>query len=552
MHKFHHFSLCLSFLSSPPTHTWWALDISEYILTDFSARLQLVASQPNLFKLLGRGVERETLRYHDQGQLSSTPHPQGLGSALTNQWITTDFSESLLEFITPVSRDIPTLMSQLKDIHHFTQTKLGSDKLWPLSMPCYVNNEDDIALAQYGSSNNGKMKTLYREGLKRRYGSLMQVISGVHFNFSFPDEMWDTLFGQQTEQERQASKSSAYFGVIRNYYRFGWLIPYFFGASPAICSSFIKQSESKLPFENIDGTYYLPDATSLRLSDLGYTNNAQSSLEIGFNSIEQYLEGLNKAIRAPSKEFANIGMKVDDEYRQLNSNILQIENELYAPIRPKRVAERGEKPSEALARGGVEYIEVRSLDVNPFSPIGITEDQVRFLDLFLTWCLLSESDSMDNCEMECWRDNWNKVVVAGRKPGLELQIGCEGERLSLQSWAHRVFDDLADIALAMDEQVGGTDYHDLCNKLRQWIDNPELTISGQLLALTKQLGGMGEVGCELGSEYHTQRLSHQYETYSAPLMEEEVLRSIEAQQAIERADEMTFDEFLSDYFTYLK
>ena len=159
---------------------------------------------------------------------------------------------------------------------------------------------------------------------------------------------------------------------------------------------------------------------------------------------------------------------------------------------------------------------------------------------------------MDNCEMECWRDNWNKVVVAGRKPGLELQIGCEGERLSLQSWAHRVFDDLADIALAMDEQVGGTDYHDLCNKLRQWIDNPELTISGQLLALTKQLGGMGEVGCELGSEYHTQRLSHQYETYSAPLMEEEVLRSIEAQQAIERADEMTFDEFLSDYFTYLK
>ena len=182
------------------------------------------------------------------------------------------------------------------------------------------------------------MKTLYREGLKRRYGSLMQIISGVHFNFSFPESFWDSLFGEQTEQERSDAKSDAYFGLIRNYYRFGWLIPYFFGASPALCSSFIKGRETKLPFEQLGGTLYLPKATALRLSDLGYTNSAQSVLKIGFNSLEQYLEGLNKAIRTPSQEFAEIGIKVDDEYRQLNSNVLQIENELYAPIRPKRVA----------------------------------------------------------------------------------------------------------------------------------------------------------------------------------------------------------------------
>ncbi|MCG6507627.1 glutamate--cysteine ligase, partial [Vibrio parahaemolyticus] len=153
------------------------------------------------------------------------------------------------------------------------------------------------------------------------------------------------------------------------------------------------------------------------------------------------LTGLNAAIRTPSDEFARIGVKVDGEYRQLNSNVLQIENELYAPIRPKRVAKSGEKPSEALARSGVEYIEVRSLDVNPFSPVGITEQQVRFLDLFLTWTALSDSDPMDNCELECWRDNWSKVVLEGRKPGLELQIGCHGEKLSLQAWAKRVFAD---------------------------------------------------------------------------------------------------------------
>jgi len=522
------------------------------ILTDFAARLKQVASNPKTFSEFGRGVERETLRYKEDGRLALGLHPKSLGSALTNEWVTTDFSESLLEFITPVSNEVPTLLNQLADIHHFTQTKLEGEKLWPLSMPCYVGSEDDIQLAQYGSSNNGQMKTLYREGLKRRYGSLMQIISGVHFNFSFPESFWDTLLGEQPEDERKDAKSKAYFGLIRNYYRFGWLIPYFFGASPALCPSFIKGRETNLPFEKIGETLYLPKATALRLSDLGYTNSAQSVLKIGFNSLDQYLDGLNQAIRTPSEEFAEIGVKVDGQYRQLNSNVLQIENELYAPIRPKRVAKNGEKPSEALARGGVEYIEVRSLDVNPFSSIGITEQQVRFLDLFLTWSVLSDSAEMDNCELECWRDNWNKVILEGRQPGLELQIGCKGERLSLQDWAKRVFKDLRAIAEVMDAEQGDHAYQETCDTLEQWIDNPELTISGQLLAETKKLGGLGKVGCSYGKAYAQQHKDHQYKVYSASLMEAEVERSLAAQNQAESADTQDFDSFLSDYFSYLK
>ncbi|MEF1289559.1 glutamate--cysteine ligase, partial [Vibrio sp. M260118] len=482
-------------------------------MTEFAARLDRVAQNQEVFKSFGRGVERETLRYKQDGHLATTPHPKELGSAYANKWITTDFSESLLEFITPVSSDISTLTAQLEDIHHFTQTKLGDEKMWPLSMPCFVESEDAINLAQYGSSNSGKMKTLYREGLKHRYGSLMQVISGVHFNFSFPESFWDQLFGEQSAEQRQESKSEAYFGLIRNYYRFGWLIPYFFGASPALCGSFIKGRETKLPFESIGGTLYLPHATSLRLSDLGYTNSAQSVLKIGFNSLDEYLEGLNKAIRTPSAEFAEIGVKVDGEYRQLNSNVLQIENELYAPIRPKRVAQSGEKPSEALSRGGVEYIEVRSLDVNPYSPIGINQDQVRFLDLFLTWATLTDSDPMDHCEQACWSENWNKVIVEGRKPGLELQIGCKGEILTLQDWAKRVFVELVQIAELMDQAHGGDEYQKVCYKLLAWIDNPELTISGQLLEDTKRFGGLGKVGCEIGKEYREKHLAHKYKTY---------------------------------------
>ncbi|NNN44493.1 MULTISPECIES: glutamate--cysteine ligase [Vibrio] len=520
-------------------------------MTNFAARLKRVANQPEIFQQFSRGVERETLRYTADGTIAQTPHPQSLGSPLTHRWITTDFAESLLEFITPVSHDVSTLMAQLADVHHFAQSQMGNEKLWPLSMPCYVGCEDDIQLAQYGRSNSGRMKTLYRMGLKQRYGSLMQIISGVHFNFSFPDTFWDALYGEQTEEDRQDSQSAAYFAMIRNYYRFGWLIPYFFGASPALCSSFIQDRKTDLPFESIGKTLYLPYATSLRLSDLGYTNHAQSVLKIGFNHIEQYLAGLNQAIRTPSEQFAKIGIKVDGEYRQLNSNILQIENELYAPIRPKRVAKAGEKPSDALARGGVEYIEVRSLDVNPFSPIGITEQQIRFLDLFLTWTALSDSDPMDNCELECWRDNWRKVVLEGRRPGLELKIGCHGEKLTLASWAKRVFADLTIIAEQMDKANGDTAYQEVCQQLVDWIDHPEKTLSAQILQQTLQMGGLGKVGRSLGEAYQQINLNHTYQIYSAAIMEQEARRSLDAQYTIEQQETQTFDQFLCAYFSYL-
>ncbi|WP_261815943.1 glutamate--cysteine ligase [Vibrio gallicus] len=521
-------------------------------MTSFNSRLQQVASNKQVFSQFGRGVERETLRYNPGGYVATTPHPVTLGSPLTNKWITTDFSESLMEFITPVSHDISTLLSQLKDIHHFTHSKLNGERLWPLSMPCRVHSEDDIELAKYGSSNSGKMKTLYRQGLKHRYGSLMQVISGVHFNFSFPESFWDALYGEQSEQQRQDTKSDAYFGLIRNYYRFGWLIPYFFGASPAISGCFLQGKETTLPFEKLDKTRYLPHATSLRLSDLGYTNSEQGSLNIGFNSVDQYLEGLNKAIRTPSKAFSEIGLKDENGLKQLNSNVLQIENELYAPIRPKRVANSGEKPSEALSRAGVEYIEVRSLDVNPFSPIGIDEKQVRFLDIFLTWCTLSDSAPMDNCELECWKKNWESVITEGRREGVELTIGCQGEKLTLQQWTHSIFDDFESIAKAMDQDQQGNPYTEVCAELRTWIDNPQKTLSGQMLQAIKQHGGNGLFGEALGESYESQYQQGDYEVYSQEMMDSEVSESVKKQQQVEKSDTLDFEHFLENYFDYLK
>lgn len=516
-------------------------------MTDFTQRLARLAQNPDALKGIGRGLEREALRITPAGHLAQTAHPETLGSALTHRWITTDFAESLLEFITPVNTSVKGMLDELQDIHRFTYQQMSDEQLWPMSMPCVVASEDDITLAQYGSSNIGRMKTLYRQGLKHRYGSVMQVISGVHFNISLPETFWQHLYHSDTVS--QASVTQGYFDLIRNYYRHGWMIPYLFGASPALCGSFIKHAQSQLPFEHMpSGTCYLPYATSLRLSDLGYTNNAQADLKIGFNTLEQYLEGLRSAIRTPSQAFAKLGIRDGETYRQLNTNVLQIENELYAPIRPKRNAESGEKPTEALERGGVEYIEVRSLDVNPYSPVGIEEDQIHFLDLFVSWCALSPSEPMTDPELNCWRDNWNKIVLEGRKPGLTLTTGCEGETLTQAEWGLQVMGELKQLAKVMDRAVDDHRYETVCDKMIACFDNPELTLSGRVLADVIAQGGIGGLGLSLARDHKAALADVPYKIHSDADFLQEAKESVARQKAVEESDTQSFEAFLNAYF----
>lgn len=318
----------------------------------FAQRVLFLSEHQNLDALRGiqHGIEREGLRVAADGSLSQLPHPSALGSALTHECITTDFSESLLEFITPPNISVATTLSQLSDIHSHVYLQIDQEQIWPLSMPCFVGDEDDIVLAHYGTSNVGKMKHVYRVGLKNRYGSMMQAISGVHFNFSLPSSFWDIwgeMHGQVADQD---VISDSYFALIRNYRRMCWIIPYLYGASPAICRSFLQDRVTTYDFKTLGkGTSYLPYATSLRMSDLGYTNSAQSSLNICYNSLPSYVASVRQAIQTPSAQYANIPAGENGNYQQLNANVLQIENELYSPIRPKQIARSGEKPTDALS-----------------------------------------------------------------------------------------------------------------------------------------------------------------------------------------------------------
>lgn len=519
-------------------------------LKSFNELVQHLSDAHGRTALLGmlRGIEREALRIDESGYLATDSHPEALGSALMHSRITTDYSEALLEFITPVNNNVEQLLNGLTETHAFSVRHLNGQRLWPVSMPCYVKDEKQIPVARYGSSNTGMMKTLYRKGLTYRYGALMQIISGVHFNFSVSQELWQSLYELSDKQlSYDDFISESYFGLIRNYRRLVWVLPYLFGASPALCSSFIKDQKTDLKFEKTGhGTLYLPFATSLRMSDLGYTNKEQEELNISYNSLPEYLAGVNAAIKMPSANFANIGVKVDGEYRQLNANVLQIENEFYSPIRAKRVTRSGEKPSEALARAGVEYIEVRALDVNPFSPIGIEATQVRFLDLFLLYCLLTESPKSEASEEARLSANLKAVVLEGRKPGLEL-LTADGSR-SLKSWLEELFDALQPLAVLLDGEA--TDYQVALAHWRKAVEDPNLTLSGQVLQNVINKGqDHGQWVMTLAQQYYQFFVDYPLSSETVAQYQAEASSSLNKQAELEAAQRsVSFDDYLEDYF----
>ena len=522
-------------------------------MTNFtlSSVIAELSKSENLFVISGitRGIEREALRI-DGKRLSQKEHPKEVGSALTNPYITTDFSESLLEFITPAQEDAAKTLNQLSDIQKFTLSHMGSEVLWPVSMPCYIKSQQEIKLAYYGESNTGRMKTLYREGLKNRYGSMMQAIAGVHFNLSFNDELWPklALYKGENSVDLQDFKSRSYLGLIRNFKREFWLLSYLFGASPALCQSFLEDKSTPFEFKKLGkGTLYLEHATSLRMGDLGYTNSAQSSLRVTYNSLEEYIAGLTQAISTPSSIFQPLGDYTSESPKQLNANILQIENEFYSPIRPKRNAARGQTPTEALQDGGIEYIEVRALDVNPFSQTGISEQQINFLDVFLLYCLLKPSPRLSWQAQRETQANLDKVVTNGRDP--ELMLNQFGQNISLRAWGKEIFVQLADVAQLLDKAYNTSKYSATVNMLSSWLENSELTISGRYLGelIASELDN-GEYALQLANRYKETMLNGNYKVFDEEHMSGVALSSLNSQKDIEQQDEVDFTRFLRSYF----
>jgi glutamate--cysteine ligase len=376
----------------------------------------------------------------------------------------------------------------------------------------------------------------------------MQTIAGVHFNYSLPDRFWRAF--REIEGWRGGEREfrdRMYFGLLRSYRRFGWIVLYLFGASPALCKSFLGGRDPGLP-EFDQGTCYGPHATSLRMSDLGYRNTSQAGIHLSMNALDEYIEGLEDAIRAPWPPYEKIGVAPNGEWRQLSTSALQIENEYYGFIRPKQPILGGERPTVALRRAGVAYMEVRALDVSPYDPAGVSQNELRFLEAFLVFCMLNDSPPMDEAEIEHLDDNHARVAVAGRRPDLALVIG--GVEKPLADWGRDLCRQLAPICRLLDRDDPSRSYSAALELQAAKLEDPSLTPSARILAEMRQEG-------ESFFRFAL-RMSQQHREYFAAMppmsparlaeFEAEAEHSLRAQQELEQSETEPFEHYLARYF----
>ncbi len=493
---------------------------------------RLKGLDPERLKRIRRGIEKESLRVRPDGALSPAPHPPALGSALTHPHITTDFSESQLELITGPHPGVDACLEELTQIHQVVDHHIGEELLWAASMPCNLPADDQIPIGRYGASNVGRAKTVYRIGLSHRYGRRMQTISGIHYNFSLP-----------------GVKSEEYFALIRNFRRHSWLPIYLFGASPAVCSSFVAGRRHRLQ-ELAPGCLYAPHATSLRMGPLGYQSDAQASLSVSYNSLESYTASLYEALTRPYPEYEKLGIHSGDDYRQLATSLLQIENEFYGTIRPKRRIKRGERPLHALRARGVEYVEVRLMDLDPFVPVGITASTMRFLDVFLLHCLLCDSPEDTPREIGEIGRNQHSVALKGREENLQLEKG--GKKLSLKDWGATILRECEPVAAALDAAHGASAHRDALAEAAGRLADPDTAPSARVLhALARNHDNSFLRFVLIQSTLHKAALKSLelpaavHERFSRLAAE-----SLDKQRELEAADTVDFETFRRQYLAH--
>ena len=514
-----------------------------------SSRLALLNTHPGVLNGIQRGIEKEGLRVDAQGLLSTASHPVALGSALTHPRITTDYSEALLELITGTHNRVDALMDEIDLIHRITVAGLGQEMIWNHSMPAHLPSEKDIPIARYGTSNTGTLKHVYRKGLAERYGKTMQCIAGLHYNFSFDETFWSMLdMPGKTEQEK---RSAGYISLIRNFSRYSWLLMYLFGASPAVSRDFLRGRDAGL--ERLDeDTFYLPHATSLRMSDLGYQNKAQSSLKPCYNDLSTFLARLYEAVTTPWPDYEKIGTHRDGKWIQLNTNILQIENEYYSSIRPKRTTGPCERPITALAERGIQYIEVRCLDIDPFSRVGITAETARFVDAFLLFCALNDSPHFPGngfCVESA--ENFATVVKHGRTPGLMLKRN--GQEVSMQAYAQDLTEGISACASQLDASLGDSQYLRSVEVQLEKLNNPELTPSARLLDLLKsQHRSFHSIALQQSRDHDLSLRQSGLSTEESRTAYQDASRSLQEQLDIEQSDKISFEEYVRQFHGALK
>ncbi len=490
------------------------------------------------------GLEKEGLRVDSQsGHLAQTEHPKALGSALTHPHITTDYSEALLEFVTGTHSSPQAAIQELERLHAFASSVLENERIWPLSMPCVLPESDsDIPLAYYGESHIGRLKTVYRRGLGFRYGRQMQTIAGVHFNLSFPDDFWSwrSSLGDQIEKaDARTRRDQGYFETIRNFRRIQWLMMLLTGASPSVDESFRLLATDR--FKVSGRTRLVEGATSLRMSDLGYQSAAQESINICFNQLDTYCDTLAQAVRHPWPTYEGLGLKDEHGFKQLNLAVLQIENEYYSSIRPKRVQKAGERPVRALINRGVEYLEVRAIDLNPFARNGISEHEASLITLLMVASALA--DSPINSDEECVAiDGINaRTSWAGRRSGQRFD-----QQSSFKEAGLRFLHPLDPLAESLNAAFSTNDFSEALEDARVRLDGSCPLLSEEIEDAAKNEGHL-EFGLARANQHHDSWRTAIPSAETLDEMRQVATDSLAAEKVMADNNEGTFDAFVDAY-----
>lgn len=359
------------------------------------------------------GIEREGLRVNENGTLSKENHPSVFGDKLKNPYITTDFSESQVELITPTFKSSEDTYNFLNNLYDISVLEIKDEYLWPQSMPCIIpEDESIIKIASFNDSIEGIESRVYREKLVKKYGRKKQLISGIHYNFSFDEDIIKKLFkNSNTNEDYKTFKDNLYLKVTRNYLRYSWLIIYLLGSSSLVHESYIEKDNdlekiSKDSFSNVG-------AVSYRNGEGGYKNNIE--LFPDYYSVKGYVDSINKW--------------VDKKY-------IQSHKELYSSVRLK--AKDKKDLLNSLLKDGIYYLEYRNIDINPFDKCGISLKDLTFLQLFNLFLLIKEES-----DYKLWQEEalFNQRVIS-KYGNNDINLKLDGEEISKEKWALEILKEI--------------------------------------------------------------------------------------------------------------
>lgn len=401
------------------------------------------------------GIEWESLRARSNGKLSLRPHPSVFGNKANNPYITTDFSESQIEIITPTFDSIDEAYDVFGLLSDIVNASLPEDEyLWFQSLPCILPYFDKIPIAKYDETTRDNEN--YRKKLARKYGVQKQLISGVHFNFSFKEDMIEKLYKKsQNNDTYQEFKNKVYLKIARNYLRYVWLIIYLTGCSVGAHKTFSPECIHLMNKKDFKGSFYSNNGPSFRNASCGYKN--KKHLYPSYNSIRQFSQDVESYI---------------------TEGTLCEPKELYTQIRLK--PKNPDDLLKSLKNDGIEYIEIRTLDINPFYKCGMPKIDMKFLHLFLIYMLIKEESDYENWQKE---SIINEELSAERAYDDEMRLLKDGNKITLKEWAFELIDEMDYVLNQLN-----INEHSLLNQMKARIENPHLTYGRKLLKMIEKEG----------------------------------------------------------------